>query len=409
MGKYWKTIALIIGIMLSIGTFYMNSASSAENYPEFAIQTLSGNPEEVESLVLDGSYTISSYANYISTNLKITAEGSSYSRRSFIDQVRGYSPAVIEEWQEEYRSFMRGKNSHVNQFFEDNEFLAYVNADSSISSLGRNDFNFEISVLSKGDGEVNSFTLEVPEKGELDYVSVEDVQLADNKLYIITQNMVRENDEKHVYEIDLASQEIISHEALLKFTQWKEDVHTHIQLVESSPTAANEHIILLKTEETMMEAAESDRVANTNREVVSYNLETKEKETINVPGLSLAENQLSFVDGSTIYFTRMEEQEMIITPYRLGEDQADQEFKIPLQAAIEGEYFQLEATQFPMISIKEGKIYAVSQQFDSNSNGNVAVIDMKTGEALFKGQIVLKNSSEEQQDFELYMNEIFVK
>ncbi|MFD1032889.1 hypothetical protein [Metaplanococcus flavidus] len=407
MRKYWKSMAIVIGIVLGIGTFYVNSAMSAENYPDFAIQTLSGDPEEVESLVLDGSYIISSPANYVSTDLKITAQGSSYHSRSFLDRIIGYYPTVIKELQEEHRTFMRGKHPMVNLFFEDNEFLAYAYADHRISSLGPNNFNFEISVLNKADDKVNSFTLEVPDEENVNHVFVIDVQLVEDTIYIITQNMMRNNegfnDEMHIYEIDLVSQELTNNEALLKYTQWNEDIHTHIQLVENSPTAANKHIILLKMEEAMMEAAESIRVTDSKQEIIFYNLATKENETVNVPGLSLEENQLSFVEGSTIYFTRIEEQELIITPYRLGENQVDQDFRIQLQATIENEPLQI-----PMISVKEGKLYVVSYQMDSNSNGDVVVVDIQTGKTLFEGQIALETSSEEQGKFELYLNEIYI-
>ena len=408
MKKYWKSIAIIIGIVLSIGTFYVNTARSAEHHPEFVIQTLSGDAEEVKSLVLEGSYMNSSPINYISTNLKITAQDSTYNNRSFLDQIIGHYPTLIKELQEEYRTFMRGKDPLVNLYFEDNEFLAYADADYSIGSMGPKDFNFEIAVLNKGDGEINSFTLEVPEGGGLQHVFVEDVQLVENKLYLITQNTVNKNEdfneEMHIYEIDLASQNIISHEAVLNFTQWKENTHINIRLVESSPMAANEEIILLKTEETMIEEPESIRVTDSKQEIITYNLATKENETVNIPGLSLEENQLGFVEGSTLYFTRVEEQELVVTSYRLGENRVDQDFRIHLQATIEKEH-----APFPMISVKEGKLYVASQQMNSKSNGNVAVVDVQTGETLFKGQIAIKNPSEEKLNFELHMHEIYVK
>ena len=39
MKKYWKFTATIAVIVLSIGTFYVNSALSAPQYPEFVIQS----------------------------------------------------------------------------------------------------------------------------------------------------------------------------------------------------------------------------------------------------------------------------------------------------------------------------------------------------------------------------------
>lgn len=413
MKKYWKAIAVLVSIVLSIGIFYVNSAISAENHPQFAIQTLSGDAQEVKPLVLEGAYSISSSADYISTDIKITEQGASYNNRySFFDRISGI-PTEIKELQEQYRTFMRGKQSSIHQYFEDNEFLAYANVDQKISSLGTNNFKFEISMLNKADDKVNSFTIKVPDEGKLDYVSVEDVQLIEDKMYVVTQNMESNNsdfnDEKHIYEIDIISQKITSHKALLKSTQSNEDFYTSIEIVENSPTAPKENIILLKTEETMVRETESMRPIDFKQEIMSYNLATQEIESVNVPGLNLEENRLSFVEGSTVYFTRVENQEMIITSYRLGENQVDQDYRIQLQAKVENESLQLDPFQVPMISIKEGKIYIVSQEWDSNSNGDVAVVDMETGEALYSGQIALETSSEVQEKFELYITGIYVK
>ncbi|QHJ70946.1 hypothetical protein [Planococcus halotolerans] len=408
MKKYWKSIAVIIGIILSIGTFYVNSAISAEHYPVLTVQTVNGDAEEMESLIIEGSYRNLSSMNYLGTDLKITAQGSSYNSPSLLDRVTGYYPTVIKELKEANRSFMRGKSLAANQYFEDNQFLAYANIDQKISSLGSSKFNFEISVLNKADDEVNSFTLKVPVEDGLDHVFLEDVQLVKDKIYLITQNMTIKNDdfndEKRVYEIDRISQKLTNQEALLKFTQWKESLHTHIQLVEGSPTAATEHIIMVKTEDTVMEDTESTRVTDSKQEIISYNLASKVTETINIPGLNLEENQLSFVKGSTIYFTRVEEQELIVTPYQLGANQVEQDYRIQLRSTIDNEHIES-----PIISVEEDKLYVVSRQIDSNFNGDVAVVDIKTGEPLFEGQITLGNSSEEHGDFEIYMHEISVK
>ncbi|RAZ79290.1 hypothetical protein [Planococcus halotolerans] len=408
MKKYWKSIAVIIGIILSIGTFYVNSAISAEHYPVLTVQTVNGDVEEMESLIIEGAYRNLSSMNYLGTDLKITAQGSSYNSPSLLDRVTGYYPTVIKELKEANRSFMRGKSLAANQYFEDNQFLAYANIDQKISSLGSSKFNFEISVLNKADDEVNSFTLKVPVEDGLDHVFLEDVQLVKDKIYLITQNMTIKNDdfndEKRVYEIDRISQKLTNQEALLKFTQWKESLHTHIQLVEGSPTAATEHIIMVKTEDTVMEDTESTRVTDSKQEIISYNLASKVTETINIPGLNLEENQLSFVKGSTIYFTRVEEQELIVTPYQLGANQVEQDYRIQLRSTIDNEHIES-----PIISVEEDKLYVVSRQIDSNFNGDVAVVDIKTGEPLFEGQITLGNSSEEHGDFEIYMHEISVK
>ncbi|MEH7010953.1 hypothetical protein V7087_09035 [Neobacillus niacini] len=405
MKKYWKFAAIIVVIVLSIGTFYVNSARSAEHYPEFVIQTLSGDAEEIKPLVLEGSYSDTSTMNYVSTNLKIAADGSTYNSLSFLDRVIGQPPTVIKEFQEEYRTFMRGKDLLVDSFFENNQFLAYADVNYKMGSLRSRDFKFDISVLNKEDGNINSFTVEVPDGAELEYVFVEDVQMVEDELNLITQNTMRNNDdffdEKHIYTIDMANQKISYHEAISQVPEGQNDNRIEVQLIGTSPTKANEHLIIVKTEKKVIEDTESIREEVINQEIISYNLETKEKEKINVPDLRLDENQLSFFDGSTIYFMKLDGQELVVTPYSLVDDQIGQAFSIQL-------FGEKDIVHGQMTTVKDGKLYVASSQMNSNINADVIVADVKTGEILFKGQLALKDSSEEQGNFDLYMHEMFV-
>jgi hypothetical protein len=403
MRKYWKFTAIIVVIVLSIGTFYVNSATSAEQYPEFIIQKQSGDAEEIKPLVLEGSYTDTSSMSYVSTNLKISAEGSTYNSRSFLNQILGQPPTVIKEFQEEYRTFMRGKDPFVDWYFENNQFLAYAGVDYPLRSR---DFIFDISVLNKEDVHINSFTVEVPNSGELEHVFVEDVQMVEEELYLITRNMIRKYDdfydEKHIYTIDLANQKVSNHEAIIQFPKVQDDTRINVQLIGTSPTKANEYLIIVKTENKVIEDTESRREEVIKQEIFSYNLATKEKVKINVPDLKLDHNQLSYIDGSTIYFMILEGEELVVTPYSLVDDQVGQVFSIPLSG-------ENGIVRGQITTVKDGKLYVASSQMTPNINVDVIVADVHTGETLFKGQLAQKNSTVEKSHFELYMTEMFVK
>ncbi|MDF0728418.1 hypothetical protein PY093_17400 [Cytobacillus sp. S13-E01] len=403
MRKYWKTTAIIVLIMLSIGTFYVNSARSAENLPVFMIQTLSGDPKEIEPLVLEGSYTDMSSMNYVSSNVKINAEGSVYNSRSFLDQVIGNYPTVIKELHEEYRTFMRGKNIWAESYFENNEVLAYAELNDDMGSLRSRDFTFTISILNKKDDTTNSFSVEVPKARELDNIFVEDVQMIDGELYLITRNMLRNNDNSfnanYIYTIDIENQKISNQESIVEVPQEQGNTYTNVRLIESSPTKANKHLIFEITVEKIIEEKESARVEEYNKEIISYNLATKEKESLNVSDLKMNENQLSFYDGSTLYFTKIDGQELVVTPFSLRDNQATKAFRIQLSSE-EGNVHN------PVINVKDGKLYAITSQMNSNVNADVIVTDLTTGENLFSGQVV---SLREQGKFELYLYELFVK
>ncbi|MCT2536534.1 hypothetical protein NC661_03255 [Aquibacillus koreensis] len=408
MKKYWKSTAIIAVIVLSLGTFFVNAATSAEQYPEFVIQKQSGDASEIKPLVLDGSYADTSSASYVSTNLKISTNGSKYNSRSLIDQIIGQPPTLIKDLQEQYRSFMRGKNAWADVFFEDESFLAYADVDYKRGSLKASDFTFSISVLNKKDGNTNTFTVEVPDSGVLSHIFVEDVQVVGDELHLITQNMMPNyeeyHDEKHVYTIDLADQHITHHESIIQFPkeEGEKDLYINAELIETDPTKANERLVFLTTKEIESDHPESSDFEVMNKEIITYNLATKESEVIDVPDLDLMENQLSFYDGSNIYFTRAEGQEFIVTPFDLENEKNGQLLRIPMSNDENGNVLT------PMITVNDDKLYAVDSYMNASTNAAITVSDLKSGDPLFEGEIVLKDSLE-LDSFDLYVHEIFLR
>ncbi|WP_039043177.1 hypothetical protein [Sporosarcina sp. ZBG7A] len=403
MKKYWKSTAIIFVIVVSIGSFYVNSATSAEHYPKFVIQTLSGNAQEIKPLIIKGSYADTSSMTYVNTSLAISAKGTTYESRSILDELVGNPPQEIKRLQEKYRTFMRGKGFSGELLFENKKFLAYANVDSG--SIKSRNHKFEISVLTKEDDIINSFKMDVPKGKEMDYLHVEDVQIIEDKLYLITDNIISNNDkqyeEKHIYTIDLATKKIIDHEAIIQFSRSQEHTRIDVQLVRTSPTKANDHLILLKTENKVSEDMETTSEEVVSQEIISYNIETKEKETINIPGLRLGGNQLSFYDGSTIYFMRLDGRDLLVTPYRLADDTVGQTYSIQLSG-------EKGAVSEPITTVIDGKLYVASSQMNADLNADIIVADAYTGKTLFKGQVAVDGSSKDNSQFDLSLYKLFV-
>ncbi|UTR12745.1 hypothetical protein MM300_10920 [Evansella sp. LMS18] len=403
MKKYWKVTATLIITVLSFGIFYMNIAMSAEHLPELVIQTKTGDKEEIRDIVLEGSYTDISSNNYLSSRFKLTAEGSEYNNRSFLSEIIGQPATRIKELQEEYRSFMRGKIPSETFFTENSEFLAYARADYKIDSLRSSDFTFEVSVLNKSNNSTNSFTTQVPVSEELDHIYVEEVQMIDGELHIITQNSMRNGhdytNENHIYTVDLKEQKISDHETILQVASGQDDIQVESHLVSRSASGAAEQLLLVRSEYKIIDDVESHRMEQLNKELISYNLVTKEKEEINLPDtLNLEENEIRFFDGSSVYFVNKEGH---VTPYNLAEEQTGEAFDLQLS-------FDLD--QPPMITVQDEKLYAVNVSNTAQSNPGIVVADVQTGDTLYEGEIVLKDdSSEAAGDFELYIYEIVVR
>ncbi|QHS24379.1 hypothetical protein GWK91_16500 [Virgibacillus sp. MSP4-1] len=410
MKKYWKFTAIIAVIVLSIGTFYVNSAISADQNPEFVIKKESGDTKELEPLVLEGSYQGASSGKYISRGLELTGQGTEYRNPSFLNRLIGSPAPVIERLQEQYRGFMRGKSPSEHLFFENDRFLAYANVDYEIGFNSREtkDHTFEIDILNKKEDSIDSFAIIVPGANRMDHMFVDDVQIINGELNIITQNMVRDNNrdrlysEKHIYTIDMANQKFIKHEPIIKEPKGQDNTHFDIKFIEAEgSTNMHEKLLFLTTEREVIKDRESTRLGETSREVISYNLITKEKRKLS-EDLNLEENEISAFDGSAIYLTKVNGQKLMVTPFHLEKKKRGDSYLFQLSDKPMNEVP-------PLIKIKDGKLYAASNRMNSNTTASVIVADLKTGDSLFKGELSIKDSEDEIEDYDLYIHDIFVK
>ncbi|WP_017379439.1 hypothetical protein [Paenisporosarcina sp. TG-14] len=404
MRKYWKFTAIIAVIVLSIGAFYVNSAMSATQYPKFVIKEQSGNVEEIKSLELEGGYHEGNSMSYTNTHFKISSDGSEYrDGSSLIDQLMGQPTPIIKELQEKYRDFMRGKGQNMDSFFENDQFLAFADVKYKLGVSESSDFKFVISILDKNNGNTTSYNIKVPDSSVVNHIFVEDLQVVDNELKMITSNTIRENEkyynEKHIYTLSISNGNLSSNEVIFSIPESQEELQSDAQLIQTDPKQTNEHLVFLKTESKFIEQEESARIDVLSKKLVSYNLKTKEINTIELPE-NLKDKQVSFFDGSTIYFTEFREQKLVVSPLIIENNQAGSEFTIQLSNASSNE-------QPPIILVKESKLYAVNQI--SKTKSSVAVVNVKTGETLYEGEVVRKNTPESMEEFELYIYEMSVK
>ncbi|CAM3206315.1 hypothetical protein FITA111629_09865 [Filibacter tadaridae] len=404
MKKYWKFTSIIAVIVLSIGTFYVSSANSATQYPEFVINKKSGDAEEIKSLALEGSYLEGGSMIYVNTNLQITSDGSDYGDgSSIIDSIKGHPAPMIQELQKEYRNFMRGKGQDLDSFFENNKLLAY--ADVKYNPFTNSDFKFAISIVDKDDGNTSSYSIKVPDSSVIDHIYVEDVQVVDNELKVITQNNTSKNEkysiERHIYSFDISTGKLNSNETILSIPEQQGNDSIYAYLIQTSHKQANENLIYVKTHDKMIQEEESDRLEERNRELISYNLKTKEKETIDLPD-SLKDNQINYFDGSTIYFSKLSGENLVVTPYSLENNQADNELTIQLSN-------ETNDTEPPIILMKDGKLYVATHVTNLKTKASITVIDLKTLDTIYQGEVIRKDLPKSTEQFELYLYDMMFK
>src|SRR5699024_6240950 len=224
----------------------------------------------------------------------------------------------MEQLTKDYRSFMRGKNS-TEQFYEDEETIAYVepyghNLEGGIVQL-------DISILDKVSDEEENFTVKVPLQESMHYVNITDVQLLNEKLYILTDYYGQSMEEEYyIYQIDVAERELEHNHSL------NDVIGNGFWIANDYNTIGKEtHYVFRKHEETQSGGTE-------NEAFLSYHIETGEINQIAPPddwmmGSDADESTVNpFTVGNYaikeefMYFIRFTEEAMVIDQYNLTEN-----------------------------------------------------------------------------------------
>lgn len=396
--RYSKLIAMLLVIVVIIPVFYIQSAVKGSEYPEFVFETESGNDEEVKNLTLRANYREGiSMDRTHGDQLLIDSDGSNYyGELSYFERLDGgYIDSDIQQLQDEYRSFMRGKMYNPSQFTEDEEKIAYASENSDGQELN-------IELLDKQSEEETEFTIRIPNTYHRIYV--EGVQLRDEKVFVITRNYVYHtgslsSEEFHVYEIDVINQELNTDQVIAGEAGSPNREVVYRGLVEH----ANEHSDYIAVQiDTAVSDHNSEMYSEEQMEteLYLYNLGSGEGETVELPNdLQESESiQTAVIDESTLYGKRITEDGLEIIAFSLEEKDITNRMMIDLP-----DTNQLPLNLFHHMEIKDNKMYLVMNPIPP---GSILVIDLATEELLYQGTIKFVNPEEERKDYYLNVNDV---
>ncbi|MGY0694380.1 hypothetical protein ACW2QC_16630 [Virgibacillus sp. FSP13] len=401
MKKYWKAIAILTVIVLSIGTYYIQSAVSASQYPEFVIKKQNGDEKEIENLNVSGSLQVGS----TNQNLEITADGSLYdSERSFFDRIKG-TQSLIGQLRKEHRSFMRGKGINLAAYFENEDFLAYGDVSYQISSLRPRDYDFEISVLDKKSDKTTTFTLGVPNSADINYIQVLDVQMVNDKLKVLTHNSLTDynNIEIHVYEFNVKTNGLTNDDTIISAAgqTGKKDMYTDVSLLnETDFMNAHEYAVFNKFvgEQVQLEDGTYTSKEKSN-ELIAYNFKTGKKKAVKLPE-KIRGHKFNTFDGTSIYGFETNKNGIVVTPYNLKNQTVERKISIQISGSDDVK---------PSFQIKDGKLYALQHLTNLKTSANLVVSDLESGKSLYKGEIVKQDPAAGNDEYELSLYNVVIQ
>ena len=406
MKHYWKLLSLIVFVSLVTGAFYIQGSLASNGKPDFVIEKRSGDEEVVKNLVMSGSLQP---GNYLEESLQIYNTETVYtSERSFIENIDNvYFSPEIKRLQQEYRNFMRAKISDPSVFYEDENYVAYADIKWEQGNIGPTRFSFDIELLEKDSEEVTVIQELLPKDRSYSYANVRDVQWIDGKLKVIAEihsDINGRTSEIHLYTFDLKSQQLTEDRLLISIDDEKNPNSSVTVLTEDRDIGRTKELLIEETMWKMVPYGESFRDEKVNGQLILYNYETDEQRSIEKP-----EFQFDFVSlyDSIIYFMKRTENGLEIHPYDTERSNYLNTQILPVE--MPSKISEENGSEFPIVTIKNGRIYLMSPYKDEQTNASILVADVKTWDILYEGTIEQSNPNENGKEYPLRLYSLQVK
>lgn len=410
MKKYWKLITLIVFSGISISTFYLVNVSAENSYPQYTIETRSGDKEVIKDLVLAASSfdENSDYGNMFQIDAEGTIGSKDVPFAEQLDMIYQHDLSTQKLYRNN-RAFFRDKAWNMFQYHEDEDFITYANNFYTVvDDYEEIHDKLEIAVLDKKTEEETNFEVEVPGYENYDSFYVEDVQKSGNILHVFTTNYIAGEtelyqpiSELHVYKINLDSQKIV--EDLIMAPPSSDDDTDYTSYIVNMGTTNNEmtpepYIIISSNPTVQPENTESGVEINSEDiTITAYNVETSEVTELAVPNEFKGWSESMYplvtnVEDEYIYYTTLKENGFEMNRFNIEENTMEQPQLIELPSEVMENFLtNPEGYATPLVSIKGNQICYVSTLKDKAGHDvGIVVADLENGQVLYDGTI--KNS-----------------
>lgn len=394
MKRYWKIISVCLITLIVIGTFYIQSSFATNEHFKIEFEKVNGNKGEVKNLVLYGDYLVGNMYQ----SLKITSGETRYTNNlTFLQQLEriSFSP-IFGDLVKQHRNFMRGKDLMPTNFFEDENLLAHVSINAKGNVYPMKDLTFDIEILNKKSEEVTAIRLDVPEREKYSWMHVEDVQIIEGELKVITLGSRRNSgDELRVYTFDMNEQKVVTDNTITSTTA-VDNGWSDLRIINDNSTIQQNKYLLIKIEtfEDEMEHSGGEMKAVAN-EFIVYDIENNQSKKIVGPDEILGSiGGESAIFNSTIFIPSQSANGVEVNQYDIENEKWDTKLTFDLVDTKDGES--------PYMKLMNGKIYIIHL---TNNGHTIFIGDLKTGKSLYEGKLKM-NLGEDQKDYRLYFHGI---
>lgn len=409
MKRYVKLIIIAVVILLSIGVYYIQPMFSADERPEFKIIANSGDETLSENMVLKGYYSENVMLGMgIGDDIKITPKGTTYysdSSNSFQSQLSESDYEKINQLQEDYRSFMRGKEPILANFFEDDTLLAYAELTTNNYSSVTEDEEFKIEVLNKKTNKESSFSVDLPKGTNYSYMYIEDIEVANNQLIIVTNgyslNNENEQDEHHFYSISLPNEKIEKDESLqLDLVNLDGKQIQYVELLSGMNTVQTSKFLVYRVE--IGDAKSETELYEATYELIGVNIESGEQFLIDLSdevGNQALSSAFS-IEKDILYFYKKNKETITIYTYSLEQKELRE-----METAELSEAQKTALKEEITLSVHNGTAFFVNNDKIKGKDQQIMAFDLESGKAVFEGSLI-ETKKQSATNSELYLYEV---
>ncbi|MER2180084.1 MAG: hypothetical protein ABS890_05535 [Carnobacterium inhibens] len=409
MKRYVKLIIIAVVILLSIGVYYIQPMFSADERPEFKIIANSGDETLSENMVLKGYYSENVMLGMgIGDDIKITPKGTTYysdSSNRFQSQLSGSDYEKINQLQEDYRSFMRGKEPSLANFFEDDTLLAYAELTTNNYSSVTEDEEFKIEVLNKKTNKESSFSVDLPKGTNYSYMYIEDIEVANNQLIIVTNgyslNNENEQDEHHFYSVSLPNEKIEKDERLqLDLVNLDGKQIQYVELLSGMNTVQTSKFLVYRVENG--DAQSETELYEATYELIGVNIESGEQFLIDLSdevGNQALSSAFS-IEKDILYFYKKNKETITIYTYSLEQKELRE-----METAELSEAQKTALKEEITLSVHNGTAFFVNNDKIKGKDQQIMAFDLESGKAVFEGALI-ETKKQSATNSELYLYEV---
>lgn len=413
MKRYWKFITLCVSTLLLLGGFYLKTSAERNKGYEIKIKDISGDRTVLKDLVIEGDFTDPETYSY--DGFKLRENSITYrddlSYLKALDGEFNKSPR-IQHYTKEYRSFMRGKQTHSIYFAEDDQFIAYA-ADQSNYDQGNFKQELLISRINKDTKKVDEFAFSLPENEYESSYYVVDNYYDDNKLHTITQRTnYSNNTRKDTYFLSIwnfDTQKMDTENKVIEFLP--DEKYKEIELVETAPSESNLNYAAFIVTSGESFSDYSDLQGELTTHVFTFDYETSDiKEvknetsvpfSINTSGMRTAKNLYVYMNQQYSPLLKVDVTKEALIAEELIKGTPIQIEKTDESDEIDEEYVDSEEN-LTTITVHDQKMYTVDYIQSARKPAILTVVDVQTGKELYKGTFELNNGKKVPMNYELY-------